>query len=110
MEMNDDRVQQERVSSRQPTQVSILEPTPTPTSDRVHLQQIKHHVMRSGKSDPTFTIKLQRSTYYDNDNVEGTLTILCEKEVVLPPIYVALLCRLITKESARMKAAAYTIF
>eukprot|EP00124_Ichthyophonus_hoferi_P002935 Ihof_evm1s225 gene=Ihof_evmTU1s225 len=51
----------------------------------------------SGTPRPRFKLILDRERYFDNDKVEGVLQLYAEKETVLPPVYIALLCRLVVR-------------
>lgn len=50
------------------------------------------------EKNPHFSISLTRETYFDNDIVEGTLTIRASSEVVIPKLTVAIVCRLIVRD------------
>lgn len=56
------------------------------------------HTEAKSQKRPSFKISLKRDVYFDNDVLEGTLSIESTSEFVIPKLTVAIVCRLIVKD------------
>jgi hypothetical protein len=85
--------------------------TQLPFASTVAVHNGRHAADEKSVTRPFFKIALKREVYFDNDVVEGTLTIDSTSEFVIPKLTVAIVCRLIVKDQVMPELkSAHTMY